>query len=141
MVMKTNLRFFIVSIFLLIVDQVIKYLVSNFSVRTFGLGYFLNTNFSWSWPISNQVSAILSLLLLIGILFFYFQSRRQNFNPILFLVMAGAVSNLFDRVWRGGVVDYIFLPGGAIINLADVIIFVGVVWILLKTKSSHIHVS
>jgi signal peptidase II len=41
--------------------------------------------------------------------------------------LGGASSNLFDRLWRGGVVDFIDLGFWPVFNLADVAIVAGVV--------------
>jgi len=40
--------------------------------------------------------------------------------------LGGASSNLFDRLWRGGVVDFIDLGFWPVFNVADVAIVAGV---------------
>ena len=45
----------------------------------------------------------------------------------LTLIIGGGLSNLFDRVLRGGVIDFIDLGWGSVFNLADVFITLGLV--------------
>ena len=121
--MQRATKFFLISAAGLALDQGLKYFGAGF------LSYYVNNNFAWSWPVSNQIVVILTLpLVLILAGFFY---RR----PPLWLILAGAVSNLIDRLTRGGVVDYIWLPGGGVINLADILILIGIV--LLFTSQKH----
>jgi len=50
------------------------------------------------------------------------------------LILAGGISNIYDRFIHGGVVDYIYWHCGfdfAVFNFADVIIDIGVVLILV----------
>lgn len=81
---------------------------------------------------ANGIAIILTTCLL-GALVYW---RARLFGPALawYLIGAGAVSNLIDRIGRGGVVDYIWLPYGGVINLGDIIIIVGVIWILCSRK-------
>ena len=117
---------------LLAIDQLIKYYFYTHPARMGVFGYYLNQNFSWSLPIANIVAVILTVLLLSGIIYW----RDKLFGPKLawFIIGAGAASNLIDRLARGGVVDYIFLPYGGVINLADVLIISGVILILCWRK-------
>ena len=43
------------------------------------------------------------------------------------LAMGGATANLADRLWRGGVVDFIDVGFWPVFNIADVAIVLGVV--------------
>lgn len=107
-------KIFFLSVGLLLLDQLLKLSFSD---------SYLNTNFAWSLPLSNFVSAWLMIGLLVGLIIFYFKSNAA------ILISAGAVSNLIDRVFRGGVVDYWWLPYGAVVNLADFMILAGLIWI------------
>lgn len=115
----TRREIFFLSGTLLFLDQLLKYLSS---------AIYLNINFAWSLPLSNFVSAILMISLLVGLIIFYSKSNAA------ILIFAGAVSNLIDRLARGGVVDYLWLPYGAVINLADMMILAGLVWWLLAAR-------
>lgn len=53
----------------------------------------------------------------------------------ILMVLAGAISNLFDRIFRGGVVDYIDLKIWPTFNFADVLIVTGcflLIWAILS---------
>jgi len=69
-----------------------------------------------------------------GWYFFYcFQMKRNAVYPLL--VVAGGVSNIFDRVWYGGVIDFISLNIGYsffsfVANLADFFIVFGLFMII-----------
>jgi len=49
------------------------------------------------------------------------------------LILAGAISNLIDRIVWGGVIDWLSVPIFNLKNnLADWAIFVGLSWLILK---------
>lgn len=125
-------RFILIGLGLLAIDQLIKYFFYTHPERTGIFGYYLNQNFSWSLPVANVIVIVLSIGLLAALIYWH----KRLFGPALawHLIGAGAASNLIDRLVRGGVVDYIWLPYGGVINLADIIIIVGVIWILCSRK-------
>lgn len=125
-------RFIVFSLVLLGIDQSIKYFFYTQPARAGIFGYYLNQNFSWSLPIGNSAVIVLTVLLLLGLIYF----RAKLFGPRLawHIIASGAISNLIDRLMRGGVVDYVFLPYGGVINLADIFIVAGVIWILCSRK-------
>jgi len=59
----------------------------------------------------------------------------------LALILAGAIGNLIDRLWRGPVVDFILMHyydhNWPVYNVADSAISVGVVLILIASVVSH----
>lgn len=77
--------------------------------------------------IDNALAVI--FFLVSGFLIFFYlckeQSQKQKI-PLL-LIAAGAFSNVCDRVWHGGVVDYINIANLTNFNLADVYIIAGVI--------------
>ena len=78
-------------------------------------------------------------LLIIGGLSFYYEKHKNEFkgilNKIFFtMVIAGGISNLLDRIFRGYVIDFIDtsdLFNFAIFNVADIFIVVGIIGLAL----------
>lgn len=70
------------------------------------------------------------LLLAFNLLFltFFFRFRKTLAGK---LVLTGGVSNLLDRLVRGGVVDFATIFRLPAFNLADVMIVVGCLWLLI----------
>lgn len=46
--------------------------------------------------------------------------------------MLGGMSNVFDRFAHGGVIDYVEILGLVTINLADIMILIGLILILIN---------
>lgn len=137
--MKRIHGYAIIALTALVLDQFLKYLVINHPRLTAGIfNYFHNDQFAWSLGLSNTVSLLLAALFFVGLIFIYWRLRWDAFQRLaLLLIMTGALSNIIDRSLRGGVVDYIQLPGGGIINGADIFIFIGVVLLLIRHQNFY----
>lgn len=132
----------IILVGLLLLDQATKYLALKFgfgfinSGISFGLLFHdfivYPVNFSREIYMGFIVSLLCVFLALLIIL--YLKKLHSNF---LLLIITGGLSNLFDRLIRGGVVDFIGLPYLPSFNLADMVICLGCVLLIidfLKTK-------
>ena len=138
--MKTNSRltiYLLISGFFLLLDQALKYLArtnSDFSFylwkNWFGWEYMGNTGVAFSLPMPNIVLLIITPLVLLGVSYFLVSRKKKSniFGGLLFLL--GAVSNYIDRVLFSVTIDYLRIVTG-VINLADVMIVVGVVVLFL----------
>jgi len=82
-----------------------------------------------------------NLLIYVGILFllffFRFVFKEKNKNLLFLissgLIIGGALSNIYDRVFYGYVLDYIDLRFWPVFNLADSCISIGVILLLFDS--------
>ena len=123
-----------ILLIVLVLDQVIKFLLlSRFpdlvviSARTF--------------VFSNETAVVFSFLFLILLLGLYLRDKKitiSRFLPSLGFGMSfgGAISNLIDRLVRGGVVDFSFKTANS--NLADLCLLIGLIllfWFYFSRRS------
>jgi len=54
----------------------------------------------------------------------------------LILILAGAISNILDRLYFGCVIDFIKIPFWPLFNLADAFIIIGVIITVWKIKTT-----
>lgn len=106
------------------IDQFSKYFALKLN---FG---FINKGISFGWfssssLLSNCLVTLLSIFML-GLIFCKFRDKL-----FAILILSGGISNLIDRVFRGGVVDFIKLPLIPFFNLADGLICLGVALFLI----------
>jgi len=127
-----------VSLFL--IDQYVKFLfVDGYEHRgeciSFILVYNYGVAFSMFAFLEGDLKYIQIAIMLAGIIYLAF--NKEVFKLYYFpsaLILAGGVSNIYDRFIHGGVVDYVYWHCGfdfAVFNFADVIIDIGVVLILI----------
>lgn len=125
--------FFSLILFLVFLDQVLKFLAVNSNLLQAsynrGISFGLLPDFWWLG---------INFLILTGI--FIFLIKKPSL-PLL-LIFGGGLSNFIDRIWWGGVIDYIRLPLFPwAFNLADVWIVLGVILILnIKFKILKTHI-
>lgn len=127
--------FFTLLIFLC--DRLVKFFLSNnlqvdlFFVKLQPPIY--NNLLSLSLPLNNNISIIISFIGLI-LVFFLLNHSTISKNNFFYLAIIGAgLSNLFDRVVYGGVIDYLNIFNLSVVNLADVIIFISVLMVIYNT--------
>lgn len=123
----------------LLIDQIVKYIVvasnCDFTIipKYFNLIYVQNTGGVYGiFEDSNIAFCIVSAIVLM-ILFMYSKNitKDNKLKKVLWqLILAGGVSNLIDRIFRGFVVDFVQMIGFGVFNLADAFIVISAVIII-----------
>ena len=116
---KFNLALFFLFLTLVILDQVTKALVINFFnlydsvvlLPIVNLTFVVNYGFAFGLlnnPSLNQILVSLVILAII-VYFLYLLIKTQDkiFQLTLTLILAGALGNFIDRIFRGFVIDFI----------------------------------
>lgn len=111
------------AIMVISVDQVLKYLSINIFER-----FVFNKGVSFGLLANSSSSLILSAIAL-GVLIYLIYRSKLNWSYLF--IIAGGISNLFDRVIYGAVVDYINFLDIIWFNLADLYINIGILVILV----------
>lgn len=125
--MKTNTKLLFLFVVLIFVGQTSKYL-SNNSI--------CNKNIAWNIPVNAGIFYFFWIAIVASLIFIFFKSRNIYQKIFLIIIFSGAISNIFDRIRLGCVVDYIDLKLWPVFNLADVYITVGVIAFLILAKKS-----
>ena len=145
---KFNFTLFFLFITLVILDQVTKALVINFFnlydsvalLPMINLTFVVNYGFAFGLlnnPSLNQILVSLVILAII-IYFLYLLIKTQDkiFQLTLTLILAGALGNFIDRIFRGFVIDFIDIYIGKYhwpaFNIADSCITLGFVVLMIN---------
>lgn len=129
-------------LFLVIIDQVSKKIFIDVdnqlgfikfrSVENSGLVFNLNFN--------QVINALLIFLALIFFCWQFYKNYRQRniflLSAYLFII-AGASSNIIDRIFFGAVKDFLSVGLDFTFNLADVYIFIGVSLLLISPRMNQ----
>jgi signal peptidase II len=82
------------------------------------------------------------IILIIGVLLFLSVAKKQKANPLsTSILLSGMVSNLIDRLYYKGVVDYIGIGQIPTFNVADIVIISGLALFALHMLKSEIQKS
>lgn len=134
---KTVRLIVIIVTIIVLIDQISKLLVTNFVTESIGSENFRfevtnNTGLAFGFNEGNTKNAII----MVFVFFLIIKFIKQQFEQIdkktavaLSLVLGGGISNFLDRVFRGGVLDFIKIYKFPIFNIADIIVMIG--WLLL----------
>lgn len=143
--------FFVVSILLVIADQIFKLLItSRISYGSgievipgfFELVYWRNTGAAWGMFSNGTLYlTIISVIASLAIIVLMPKARTLFMKISLALILAGAVGNLIDRIRLGYVVDYlsfdIFGYDFPVFNLADMCIVIGCILMIIYVLFIH----
>ncbi|MFH0951316.1 MAG: signal peptidase II [bacterium] len=92
-----------------------------------------NPRIAFSLPLGGLILNIIIALLILALIKGYLnykKSQRYLEAGWILIVVFGAISNLFDRLRYGAVIDYINIPFFIVFNLADVLICSGLIALL-----------
>ncbi len=138
---KYNLRLSVVLVFSLlgvfIIDQNIKMLfVDGFRYYTDCIDFILvyNKGVAFSmFAFLNEWLKYIQIVMVMGVFGYVFYLKQICYALPAGFILGGAISNIYDRFIHGGVVDMVYWHCGfnfAVFNFADVMIDIGVVYIL-----------
>lgn len=123
-----------------VVDRLLKYFALQLetgSIAVIGdiarFSLLENRVMAFGLPLSVEWTRILSLFIFAAIVVIAIRTFRRPVwqTGALIIVLFGALSNLIDRFYYGFVVDYIDIYDWSVFNLADVLIFAGLLMVLL----------
>ena len=139
---QTKLYYLSLSIFIVLIDQFTKYLMSNnnklFTNKDFLL-FKLDfvKNYGAAFNIFSGSRIYLSLIsILFSILLIYLIFRKNTLNSFELysysFILGGTVGNGIDRIYKGFVVDFINLNivNFPVFNIADISINIGFIFLL-----------
>jgi signal peptidase II len=140
--MSNKIKFLLIFLTIIAVDQTIKYLFTH-GARVDGscislvLAYNKGVAFSM-FAFLGEYLKYLQVVMIVGVFVFLFIKKEilSRYLIASSLILAGGISNIADRFFREGVVDYVYWHCGfdfAIFNFADAIIDLGVLLIFLKS--------
>ena len=141
--MKNSIRPVLLSLggFLFILDRLFKYLSthdwsgSRLLNSFFGWLPSLNHGIAFGLPVPGAFIILLSLFFIALLIWFYIRHADVFVRAGIILILLGAFSNLFDRIFFGHTLDY-FLVLTSIFNLADVLVVAGAGLCLLMMRKN-----
>ncbi len=139
-----KIKYFIAGIIIIIIDQLSKLYIIDRHITIipnfFEFNYTENPGGAFGIGNFNLV-LITSILIVVGIIIFLIKHHKNITNYIPFiLIISGSMGNIFDRIFRGYVIDFIDVnifnfPN---FNIADICIVIGVViLVLFEIKNSN----
>ena len=141
---KTKLYFFSLSIFIVLIDQLTKYLMFynykkfiNKDFLLFRLDFVKNYGAAFNIFSGNRI--FLSLIsITFSILLIYLILRKKTLNSLELysysFILGGTIGNGIDRILKGFVIDFINLNiiNFPVFNIADISINVGFIFLLYR---------
>lgn len=137
-------KIFIIALITFVIDQIIKSLslvyLTNIPIipNILSLTYAKNYGIAFSMLLEKRIIIIVISILLISFLIYvlkkdYILKNKDSWlvNIAFGILFGGIVGNLFDRIIRGFVIDYINVSFFSIFNLADIAITFGVVLLII----------
>ena len=139
---QTKLYYLSLSIFIVLIDQFTKYLISynnrlfiNKDFLLFKLDFV--KNYGAAFNIFSGSRIFLSLIsILFSVLLIYLIFRKNNLNSFdlyaYSFILGGTIGNGIDRIYKGFVVDFINLNiiNFPVFNIADISINIGFLFLL-----------
>lgn len=125
---------------LFVLDRLLKYFAVYRPSVLQSLGGFIdiriNPQMAFSLPLWNYLYYPAIFVIFILLVYFWYKSFTQKKAEqwAWALIIIGAMSNILDRIYQGGVIDFISLSFISVFNISDVYIVLGVLWLLFSIR-------
>lgn len=137
---KTKKIIFFVPFFLILIfDRIIKfYFLENqkniILNKYFSLEIFKNYGLTFGIDTGSKIAILLSVSFFILLILFLIFNKKDNYktNNILLIIILISISNLYDRLYYGYVIDYLNIFNLIIFNLSDLFIIILTCIIIFK---------
>ena len=148
-----NLRLYLIYFFIFIAIVLLDRFTKKLALKLFSIysGYFFYNIFNFELIINRGISlglfnstnsfifaliTVSVILITIGIIF-YAIDRFNNKELVIgeILVISGSLSNIYDRIFYGGVIDFVsinYLLPFTYFNIADISIFFGIMLMIFQ---------
>lgn len=95
-----------------------------------------NYGIAFNIPLKIPIVLLISVVLGAVLLNVAWHNRKGNLplSMAALLVVIGGLGNVYDRLAYGFTVDYLLFFGRSAINLSDLVILAGIVWLLLASR-------
>lgn len=138
----------LLTIFLIIIDQLVKFIIVNNLYNStitvlnevLNLTYVENTGGAFGIGSNNTIMFVIVNIIIITIIIKFILSKKDDVSTSILmslaLILTGGIGNLIDRVFRGYVIDYIDinpLIKYPMFNIADICVVVGSIIIVIYT--------
>jgi len=139
------------AVFLFLLDRILK----NWAVNSLynqkislikewlEMELFQNKNIAFSIKIPEFIIVPVIVLIIIGLAYYFIKAIKSSHiikaTSFLFVII-GAISNLYDRLQFGYVIDFINFKYWPVFNIADVMIsagIIGLIWTLFYYKNTN----
>ena len=120
---------------MILIDQLIKYYIYinrpqiTIIPKWLGITYAENTGTLFGMAQGSNLILIAAAIIIISLILFiiFKKTKKYSFERKLWqLILAGGISNLIDRIFRGFVIDFVSLKFFGVCNIADFCIVAGV---------------
>lgn len=134
----------IILLLIILFDQVTKMILINQNITIIpsflSFNYTQNTGAAFNIGTNNIITIIIINVIIIGLIIKFIKDNDLHIGALLslFIVLAGGISNLIDRIFRGFVIDFIDVnifnfPN---FNVADICIVLGIIFLIVITIKS-----
>lgn len=130
----------IIGVIALLLDQITKVVFINKNIElipnVFNIYYWQNagTMFEIAKGIKLSLIALESIIVIIPIFIYLIKKNKNIKNNILLslmLILAGAIGNLIDILYRGYVIDFINIANSINCNLSDILLIGGIILLII----------
>lgn len=131
----------ILSIFIILFDQLTKFIVEKYlyfkqiSIIDNVLLFSYVQNRGGAWGIFNNIPLLFIILipLVISAMIFYARRSKNRLEIMaIYMIIGGALGNYVDRLIRGYVVDFIDFRIWPVFNVADIFVVIGGILLIVS---------